>query len=232
MVYSAATASNDTLLASHPALTLLQQPEASQPPSLGGTLTALITNFFSSQNHSTCTTTWISRIGCGVLLVACFLNNSQTLFAQASVTGREQISGTVTEIKSGSISIKATSGDTTTYLIQDKTERAITLDAFRLRFGGKIRVYGSIPLKLIEKGMVVKLKCKLNASGKIESDVEAVQLVANDVEPKIDLSETPETKSAFAEATVVGRVTAFKSKRLQLEVPLSLIHISEPTRPY
>ena len=221
MVYSAATASNDTLLASHPALTLLQQPEASQPPSLGGTLTALITNFFSSQNHSTCTTTWISRIGCGVLLVACFLNSSQTLFAQASVTGREQISGTVTEIKSGSISIKATSGDTTTYLIQDKTERAITLDAFRLRFGGKIRAYGSIPLKLIEKGMVVKLKCKLNASGKIESDVEAVQLVANDVEPKIDLSETPETKSAFAEATVVGRVTAFKSNRLQLEVPKS-----------
>ena len=186
----------------------------------GGTLTALtvlITRFFSSQNHST----GIARIGCGALIIACLLNYSSQVLAQVTVTSRDQISGTVTEIKAGSISIKSTSGDTTTYLIQDKTEQAITLDAFRLRFGGKIRVYGDIPLKLIEKGMVVKLKCKLNALGKIESDIEAVQLVANEVEPGIDLTETPETKSAFTEATVVGRVTAFKSNRLQLEVPKS-----------
>ena len=186
-------------------------------------MTALITKFFSSQNLSTCTTiNWISKIGSGALIVACFLSYvSQMALAQATVTDRTQVSGTVTEIKAGAISIKSTSGDTTTYLIQDKTERAIALDAFRLRFGGKIRVYGNMPLELIEKGMAVKLKCKLNASGKIESDVDEVQLVANDVEPKVDLSETPETKSAFAEATVVGRVIAFKSNRLQLEVPKS-----------
>ena len=186
-------------------------------------MTALITKFFSSQNLSTCTTAiWISKVGCIALIIACFLSCvSQTVLAQATVIDRKQVSGTVTEIKSGAISIKSTSGDTTTYLIQDKTERAITLDAFPLRFGGKISAHGNIPLKLIEKGMVVKLKCKLNASGKIESDVDEVQLVANDVEPKIDLSETPETRSAFAEATVVGRVTAFKSNRLQLEVPKS-----------
>jgi len=186
-------------------------------------LTALITKFFSSQNRSTYTTaTWISRIGCGALVIACLLNCiSQTIFAQTRITGTEQVSGTVTEIKSGSISIKTSSGDTTTYLIQDKTEKAISLDAFRLRFGGKIRVYGNIPLKLIEKGMVVKLKCKLNALGKIESDIEAAQLVSNETELGIDSAETPETKSAFTEATVVGRVTNFNNNRLQLEVPKS-----------
>ena len=186
-------------------------------------MTALITKFFSSQNRSTYTTaTWISRIGCGALVIACLLNCiSQTIFAQTRITGTEQVSGTVTEIKSGSISIKTSSGDTTTYLIQDKTEKAISLDAFRLRFGGKIRVYGNIPLKLIEKGMVVKLKCKLNALGKIESDIEAAQLVSNETELGIDSAETPETKSAFTEATVVGRVTNFNNNRLQLEVPKS-----------
>ena len=134
---------------------------------------------------------------------------------------REQITGTVTELKPGSISIKSTSGDTTAYLFQDKTDRGVMLQGRLTNVRGSISAVGKIPVKLVEQGMLVKVTCKLNGSGKVESDIDSVQLVSDEKANPLEvaIATTPDKKSQFADATVVGRVLSFRNDRLQLEVP-------------
>ena len=189
------------------------------------TLNTSATKFFGLQSRSPVkTSTQFLKISCGVLGIACLLClSADTVFAQVSVVGRERVTGTVTSVKPGGISIKSSSDETTNYLIQDKTDRGVVVSGFNVPIGSTIRVTGKIPIKLIEQGMVVKVSCKLNAYGKVESEVDSVELVTNDEAetPPIDVEAIPKTKGAFAEATVVGRVLSFKKDRLQLSVSKS-----------
>ena len=163
---------------------------------------------------------WLVRISSAILTVAWIASfNAQPAWAQARRVGK--VSGTVTEVKPGSISIKSTAGDTTAYLIQDKTERGVMVAGRRTNILGSISAIGEIPIKLVEQGMLVKVKCRLNGSGKLESDIDSVQLVTNEKAdaPKVEVAAVPDKKSQFADTTIIGRVSAFKNDRLQLEVP-------------
>ena len=153
-------------------------------------------------------------------MVACFaVVNTQTVLAQVSRVGT--ISGTLTEVKPGLISIKSAEGETTAYLFQDKTGPPVTLGGQRINIRGSISAVGNIPIKLIEPGMLVKVKCKLNGSGRIESDIDLVQLVTDEKAdtPQVEVTSIPDKKSQFADAVIVGRVLSFKNDKLQLEVP-------------
>ena len=162
----------------------------------------------------------LGRIGWAVLSIALISSlSSPAALAQLRPTGR--ITGTVTEVKPGSISIKSTSGETTAYLIQDKTDRGVVLNGRPTNIRGRISAVGNIPIKLVEQGMLVRVKCKLNGSGRIESNIDSVQLVTDQKADslKVEIGTAPDKKSQFADATVVGRVLSFKNDKLQLEVP-------------
>ena len=168
---------------------------------------------------------WFLRINWANLKIACFAVacllsvNAQPAMAQARRAGK--ISGTVTEIKPGSISIKSSSGDTTAYPIQDKAERGVIVAGRPTNIRGPIQAVGKIPIKLVEQGMLVKIKCKLSGLGKIESDIDSVQLITDEQGDtlQVEIASVPDKKSQFADATVVGRVLSFKNNKLQLEVP-------------
>ena len=162
----------------------------------------------------------INRLKIICVAVVCLASvGAQPALAQARRLGK--VSGTVTEIKPGSISIKSTSGETTAYAIQDKNERGVVISGRPTNIRGSISAVGKISIKLVERGMLVKVKCKLNGSGKIESDIDSVQLVTDEKADslKVEVAAIPDKKSQFADATVVGRVLSFKRDRLQLEVP-------------
>ena len=165
---------------------------------------------------------WLVQINWAILTVACLACvNPQPVLAQAERVGK--VSGTVTELKPGSISIKSDSGETTAYLIQDKTGPPVMIGGRRTDIRGSISAVGEIPIKLIESGMLVRVECKLNGSGRTESDLDSVQLVADQkaATPKVEVTTTPSKRSQFADTTIVGRVASFKNDKLQLEVPKS-----------
>ena len=154
-----------------------------------------------------------------LIVVALTSISAQSALAQVRRAGR--ITGTVTEVKPGSISIKSKAGETTAYLFQDKTDRGVVLNGRQTNIRGSISAVGKIPIKLVEQGMLLKVKCKLNGSGRIESDIDSVQLVTNGKADslQVKIATVPDKKSQFADATVVGRVMSFKNNKLQLEVP-------------
>lgn len=183
-------------------------------------MTALANILFGPQNRSSISTAaWGSKISCWVLTIACLISYSAPL-VMAQRRSREQVKGTVTEVKGGLISIKTPSGDAAPYQFQDRTNPVVMIDGRRTKFQDNtvIRVTGEIPFKLIEQGMMVKVQCKLNALGKTESNIETAQLIDGEADPKIDVAEPPSNKSDFANATILGRVVAFKNHRLQLKV--------------
>ena len=190
-------------------------------------MTASVTQFPSILNRLPATTAIsFSKLCCVILGIACLLNGSpEAVFAQGKVevVGRGKTSGTVTAVKSGTISIKSSSDETTNYLIKDKANRGVLINGFQVPVDSTIRVTGEIPIKLIELGMVVKIKCQLNALGKAESEIDAVKLVSNDKAetPPIDVKSPPKKKAEFTDATIVGRVLSFKKGRLQLGVSKS-----------
>ena len=170
------------------------------------------------------TTPKLLQVTFAILVIACLFSwNAQIVCAQNLRVTREQVTGTVTEVKPGTISIKSTDGETTAYLIQDKTDRAVVISGRPTRVPCNIRVVGEIPLDLIEQGMAVKLQCKLNGLGKTEADIDSVQLIVDEAaEPlQVERSTIPDSKKDFADATVVGRVLSYTSSRMQLEVPKS-----------
>jgi len=184
-----------------------------------------ISNLATRQCRGTCKTPlaikrWLVRTSWAILTIACLASlDTQPLLAQAKLIGR--VSGTVTEVKPGLISIKSAAADTKAYLIQDKTGPPVMLGGRRTNIRGRISAVGEIPIKLIEQGMLVKVKCKLNGAGKTESNIDSVQLVTDEKadSPQVEVAVVPSKKTEFANTLVVGRVLSFRNDKLQLEVP-------------
>ena len=95
--------------------------------------------------------------------------------------------------------------------------------------------------------MVLKFAGRSNLYGKCDGEVKTFEVLSGDASDEliVDFLERPATNSEPAKCNVIGRVVNLSGSKLQLQVPkakwakkerivfkLSLIHISEPTRPY
>jgi len=141
--------------------------------------------------------------------------------ASAQAVSRSEISGTVLAVASGEITIKQSDGKVAVYKIQDKGQRAITIGGRPTNAPAKISVTGSIPAKLIQKGMFLKFTGSATLSGKSDGEVETLNVIPGDASKdlKVEFLEQPEKNSQPAKCEVIGRVNGLSGSKLQLQVP-------------
>ncbi|MEL7497280.1 MAG: hypothetical protein AAFN77_06685 [Planctomycetota bacterium] len=137
------------------------------------------------------------------------------------VKDQKVISGVITEVRPGEITIASEKNDSQTFKIQDKGDRAISVEGRPARFPATINVRGKLPIKLIEPGMIVGFRTRCNVYGKSASPLESISVVSGDEADKlkVDFLERPEKNSDFADVDIVGRVNYLKGKRFQIQVP-------------
>ena len=142
--------------------------------------------------------------------------NAQNVSAVAQST----VSGKIVSIKPGEVSIKLKDGTTASFKIQNKDEQAISIGGNPIRIPAKISVTGSIPIKLIEKGMIVKFSGRCNVYGKPDGELKTLKVLASDSseELNVEFLERPEGRDP-ANVDVVARALNHGGKKLLLQVP-------------
>ncbi len=131
--------------------------------------------------------------------------------------------GTVVDLQPGEITIAREDGVSKSFIIQDKDERAISLDGndYIVSMPAKIEVYGTLRADLLERGMYADFKGSINRFGKPEYPISKMKVVQGDSDAlAIDVSRDPEGDE-FAECNVMGRVVYYRRGKLFLEVPKS-----------
>jgi hypothetical protein len=135
------------------------------------------------------------------------------------VTGRSQESGTVSAIKSGSITILSEDGKSTVCKIQDTDENAISLGGMAINMPTKISVTGSLPSSLIEKGMLIGFTAPATDKGKFNAELKQLEIVTQSgSELKAEFLARPADEGT-APCQIVGRVLNLSSNRLRLQIP-------------
>ena len=157
-----------------------------------------------------------------ILLVAlaCVASAIATSESSAQVD-RSEISGTVLAVETGEITIKHDDDKVATYKIQDKGQRAIAINGRMTNARAKIAVTGSIPAKLIQKGMILKFTGSATLSGKTDGEIETFEVISGDASTdlKVEFPDQPEKNSKPAKCEVIGRVISVSGSKLQLQVP-------------
>lgn len=139
-----------------------------------------------------------------------------------TVVKQYEITGTIIATKPGEITIKqADDNKVVAHKIQDKDERAVSIDGRPINIPAKIKAAGAIPASLAERGMIVRFSGRANLYGKSHGEVESIEVLNVDSTPKliVDFLERPAKNSEPAKCDVVGRVVNFTGTKLQLEVP-------------
>lgn len=130
------------------------------------------------------------------------------------------VTGKIVAVKPGEITLELNDGPTQTYKIQDKDEQAITLGGQAIRVPARISVKGDIPIKLAERGMIVKFAGRTNVYGKSNGQLKRIRVVSGDAsnDLEVDFLERPEGREP-GKVNVVGRVVNLAANKLQLQVP-------------
>lgn len=138
-------------------------------------------------------------------------------------TGTFTGKGTVVDLQPGEITIAREDGVTKSFIIQDKDDRAISLDGndYIVSMPAKIEVYGTLRAELLERGMYTDFKGSINRFGKPEHPISKMKVVKGDADVlAIDVPRDPKGDQ-FAECNVLGRVVYYRRGKLFLEVPKS-----------
>ena len=133
--------------------------------------------------------------------------------------------GKVQSIKAGQLIVAHGNKATQTYKIQNKGEEALSLEGGRyiFRAPADIVVRGMLPVKLAERGMIVTTRVQMNKSGKLESPVETIRLLASDTQ-KLGLRfEEEPSRDKFTACRIIGRLIRASEKSMVLEMPKSNI---------
>ena len=147
-------------------------------------------------------------------------------------TTAETFSGTITEVKPSELSVRLKSGLVQRYAIQDVSTRAVSVAGKAYNIPADIEVAGELPMKLIERGMVVRFKARCTLDGKYQGLVQTAQLVnesQSNSDPdgsrtkqsdpmKVKFLERPTDSATLANVEVVGRVQSFAGNQLYLHV--------------
>ena len=90
--------------------------------------------------------------------------------------------GTVVDIQPGEITIARSDGKEKSFIIQDKGDRAISLDGndYIVSMPCEIEVYGTLPSELLERGMLIDFKSTINRFKKTDSPIKEIKVVQGD----------------------------------------------------
>lgn len=138
-----------------------------------------------------------------------------------SVTQQVRHAGTIRDRQPGQLSILTNENKIIACKVQDKNERAISIGGTAVNVPATIKVTGSLPISLVERGMIVQFTGRANANGKCEGEMSEIK-VLNDSSADLaaDFIERPEPGEA-AKIEITGRVMNLIKNKLQLQVPKS-----------
>ena len=128
----------------------------------------------------------------------------------------------VVAVEPGSISIRLKDDTVIACKVQDVGDNGVAIGGVAINAPVDATVSGSLPLRLAEKGMLLKCRARLNLNGKIESPVSVFQHLPQSVPPlktHVDFFERPKTNEDFADCEIVGRVITVNHDVVSLAVP-------------
>ena len=162
----------------------------------------------------------VSRVMIGLSAIFFTLAGSAAVWAQLSVVSSSKIQGVVRDLTPGEMTIVDTEGVAHSVKIQNKGEAFIVLGKNRVRFPAKIQVTGSLPIDLMEQGMVVRIEAEANRSGRIRDEVSDLQLIEEDGAKLDHKFETePESGKDYQTCRFTGRIIDLQRRKIRLSIP-------------
>jgi hypothetical protein len=153
-----------------------------------------------------------------------------TANAQPQITKESEYAakGVVRALRPGQIDVQLESGEVTTFKIQDADENALTLGKDIIAaLPAKIAVSGTLPLSMIEKGMIVKLDVELNRFGKQATPVKSLTIVDVPPEQMVVTGIDAADGEAFVPCQVTGRAVTIRANQITLRVQKSKVSRNE-----
>ncbi len=139
-----------------------------------------------------------------------------------SRTGDFEFSGTIRSVRPGQLVIQNETGGSDVYKIQDADEEAISLGGEAIiRAPAKIKVSGTLPINLLEQGMVVRFDSKVSRGGKSKGEVNQLQVVDVPGKQHLVTSDQEPKAGSFLDCQVTGRVKRVIKNKLVLTVQRS-----------
>jgi hypothetical protein len=134
------------------------------------------------------------------------------------------VSGKITSLKPGQITILQANGEKLTAKIQNKNEKALSLEGgkYILPLPAEIKIAGELPANLIEPGMLLRCQARLNKQGDVETPVAAFEIAPlTPEEQRIENGNSLDDQ--FREVQVAGRVQKLDASKLTLLVQKSKV---------
>jgi len=138
--------------------------------------------------------------------------------------GKLEASGKITSLKPGQITILQANGEKLTAKIQNKNEKALSLEGgkYILPLPAEIKIAGELPANLIEPGMLLRCQARLNKQGDVETPVAAFEIAPlTPEEQRIENGNSLDDQ--FREVQVAGRVQKLDASKLTLLVQKSKV---------
>ena len=138
--------------------------------------------------------------------------------------GKLEVSGKITSLKPGQITILQANGEKLTAKIQNKNEKALSLEGgkYILPLPAEIKIAGELPANLIEPGMLLRCQARLNKQGDVETPVAAFEIAPlTPEEQRIENGNSLDDQ--FREVQVAGRVQKLDASKLTLLVQKSKV---------
>jgi hypothetical protein len=136
--------------------------------------------------------------------------------------GKLDVSGKITSLKPGQITVLQANGEKLTAKIQNKNEKALSLEGgkYILPLPAEIKVAGQLPANLIEPGMLLRCQARLNKQGDVEAPVAAFEVAPLTAE-ELRIENGNSLNDEFREVQVAGRVQKLAESKLTLMVQKS-----------
>ncbi|MEM7456928.1 MAG: hypothetical protein AAF456_21470 [Planctomycetota bacterium] len=154
---------------------------------------------------------------CALLLTAATTANGQDV----RPVGNFENTGVIRSIRAGQITVRHDDGERVTYKIQDKDEDAISLDGDQLIFNipCEIKVSGTLPATLLERGMIVKTEVNVNRFGRTQGESTHFEVIPAEEDAQLTL--VPERQpqgSSFEKCELTCRIIRVVRNRALVEV--------------
>lgn len=139
-------------------------------------------------------------------------------------TGKLEVRGKITSLKPGQITVLQANGEKLTAKIQNKNEKALSLEGgkYLLPLPAEIKVAGKLPANLLEPGMLVRCQARLNKQGDVEAPVAAFEIIPLKAEEQ-RIENGNSLDEQFREVEVGGRVQKLDASKLTLLVQKSKV---------
>ena len=158
---------------------------------------------------------FLFQLACSSYLIA------QTSRQEIKKIGTFAGEGIVEDFQPGEITIRRKDGKQKSFLIQNKGERFVSLDGndYIVPMPAKINVYGTLPGKLLERGMIVQFSGEINRSGRTGKAVKDLKVISGDKDQLLIEPATLPSGKAMVPCDFVGIIQRFTNQRMYLVVP-------------